>query len=165
MATWGDFATEAPELAQRGREILYQHGVGLAYLATTATDSAPRVHPVCPLLDDASVYVFIIPSPKQRDLLRDGRFALHSFPPPDSESAIYLTGTARVVDEPTTRARLVDQFVAERARFGPPPPAADDILFELHVDRALLTESEGHGAPNPTKTRWAAHSDGALSRS
>ena len=39
------------------------------------------------------MFLLIGPSPKRRDLLRDGRFALHSFPSPQVDDEFYLTGT------------------------------------------------------------------------
>jgi hypothetical protein len=94
MTTWSGFAAERPDLANGGRTLLYQFGVGLAFLGTTRADGGPRLHPVCPQIFDGGLYAFVIPSPKQRDLLRDGRVALHSFPCPDNEDAFYLTGHA-----------------------------------------------------------------------
>jgi Pyridoxamine 5'-phosphate oxidase len=115
MATWGELVSAAPELAQAGRRLLYQHGVGLAYLATVGADGGPRVHPVCPLLDDTGLYLFVIPSPKLRDLVRDGRYAMHTFPCEDDESGLFLAGQARQVVDPALRAALGEQFVAERS--------------------------------------------------
>jgi hypothetical protein len=76
-----------PDLSEPGRELLYQVGVGLGFLATTRPDGRPRVHPICPVRHEAGLFAFIIPSPKQRDVLRDGRYALHSFPCEDNEDA------------------------------------------------------------------------------
>src|SRR6266704_3965772 len=39
-----------PDFADAGRALLYQFGVGLAFLATVRRDGGPRVHPVCPLI-------------------------------------------------------------------------------------------------------------------
>jgi hypothetical protein len=82
MAHWVGFAQQWPEMAEAGRALLYQFGVGLAFLATTRQDGGPRVHPICPQLYETGLYAFVIPSPKRNDLLRDGRYALHSFPCP-----------------------------------------------------------------------------------
>ena len=59
-------------------------------------------------------------------------------------------------DEPALRADLAGQFVAERARLHVPPPAHDDVLFELMVDRCLLTRTTGHGDPAPSHEVWSA---------
>ena len=50
MVTWEEFAVAEPELAEAGCSLLYQFGVGLAFLATVRKDGAPRLHPVCPVL-------------------------------------------------------------------------------------------------------------------
>src|SRR6266542_1688693 len=99
MSTWGEFAQRRPDLAADGRALLYQHGVGLAFLATLRRDGGPRLHPMCPLLTDDGVFAFIIPSPKQDDLRRDGRYAMHSFPCPDNEDAFHVAGRAQVIGD------------------------------------------------------------------
>src|SRR5438093_12551441 len=83
MVTWKDFAAAAPALAEAGRSLLNQFGVGLAFLATVRQDGAPRLHPVCPVLANDRLFVLITPaSPKLHDLQRDGRYALQTFPQP-----------------------------------------------------------------------------------
>ena len=37
MATWAEFESAAPAIAAAGKTMLYQFGVGLAYLATALT--------------------------------------------------------------------------------------------------------------------------------
>ena len=49
VVTWGGFSLERPDLAEAGRGLLYQFGVGLAFLATVRRDGGPRVHPMCPI--------------------------------------------------------------------------------------------------------------------
>lgn len=154
MVTWNELAEARPDLAMAGRALLYQHDVGLAYLATLRSDGRPRLHPVCPLLCDEGLYGFIIPSPKQRDLRRDGWYSMHSFPVPDNEDAFSLSGRAEVVDDGSLRARLSAQFVAERARFAVPAPAAGDELFRFDLDACLWTHTTGHGDPAPVHEVW-----------
>jgi hypothetical protein len=156
MATWGEMRRAAPEIESFGRALLYQHDVGLAFLATVGEDGSPRVHPMCPLLNGTGIFAFIIPSPKQRDLHRDGRYAMHSYPRDDDEDAFFLAGRARHVDDPGIRRALSDQFVAERTRFAVPAPSADHDLFEFDIGRCLVTRTTGHGDPNPRKTVWHA---------
>ena len=155
---WAEFAAAEPDLASAGRALLYQFGVGLGMLSTVRADGGPRVHPMCPVISDAGLHAFIVPSPKCEDLVRDGRYALHCFPPADNEDAFYMTGRAVAVDDPALRSTLSDQFVAERAQFPVPPPADDDTvtLFELLVSRALLTRTTGHGDPAPQHQVWRA---------
>jgi hypothetical protein len=136
--------------------LLYQVGVGLAFLATSRPDGAPRVHPMCPVINDDGMYAFIVPSPKQRDLVRDGRYALHSFPCPDNEDAAYVTGVARVVSDASVRDALGAQFVAERAQFSVPLPGAEDMCVEFLVDTCMVTRTTGHGDIAPQHTVWHA---------
>jgi hypothetical protein len=48
MVTWHEFVVAEPELAEAGRSLLFQFGVGLAFLATVRKDGAPRLHPRAP---------------------------------------------------------------------------------------------------------------------
>jgi len=143
-------------MAAGGRLLLYQFGVGLGFLATVRTDGGPRLHPMCPLLTDDALYAFIIPSPKQADLGRDGRYSMHSFPCPSNEDAFSLTGRAHPVSDVNVRDALGAQFVSERAALGVAPPAAEDALFEFDFDSCLLTRTTGHGDPAPHHTVWHA---------
>jgi hypothetical protein len=151
---WGELAAERPDLAEPGRALLYQVGVGLGFLATTRPDGAPRLHPMCPLLHGPGLYAFIIPSPKQRDLRRDGRYALHSFPCEDNEDAFSCGGRARLVDHAGLRSEIADLFVAERTRIHVPPPPPEDVLFEFLLDSCLLTQTSGHGDRHPRHQVW-----------
>ena len=156
MATWGEFATGQPALAEAGRALLYQFGVGLAFLATVRKDGGPRVHPMCPIIEGPGMYAFIVPGPKQADLHRDGRFALHSFPCEDNEDAFYCTGTVRTEADPAIRQALAEVFVAERATFGVPAPEPDHHLFQFDIRTCLLTRTTSHGDAAPQHTTWKA---------
>lgn len=159
MVTWKEFRARRPDLAKAGARLLYQYGVGLAFLATVRRDGAPRVHPMCPLVTPDGLFAFIVPSPKRSDLLRDGRYALHSFPAETNEDAFYLVGRARRVGESEARSRLADQFRRERSLEAPPPRADEWILFAFDIESCLFTETTGHGDPLPRHTIWHA-SDG-----
>ncbi len=154
MKTWQEFGALRPDVAAAGRALLYRVGVGLGFLATTRPDGAPRVHPMCPLLHGTGLFAFIIPSPKQRDLRRDGRYALHSFPCEDNEDAFSCTGKARPVDDARLRSELSAVFVAERMQFAVPTPGEEDLLFEFLLDSCLLTRTSGHGDTNPVHRVW-----------
>src|SRR5690242_8265869 len=106
MASWSDFAASNPTLAAGIRALLQQYGPGLAYLATVRPNGAPRLHPVSPVITDQGLYCFIVHSPKRRDLERDGRYALHSFPPEENDDEAILTGRATPVHNPRVIARL-----------------------------------------------------------
>ena len=152
--SWGEFERAQPVLADAGRALLYQFGVGLAFLATVRRDGGPRVHPMCPLIHDGGLYAFIVPGPKRDDLHRDGQYALHSFPCEDNEDAFYCTGRATVVDDPVVRRVLADVFVTERADGGVPVPAPDHQLFQFSIETCLLTRTTGHGDFAPQHTTW-----------
>jgi hypothetical protein len=158
MLTWRDFQAVQPEAAATGRALLYQVGVGLGFLATVRADGGPRVHPVCPILTDDGLYLFVVASPKRADLLRDPRYALHAFPTDDNEDAFYITGIAESRnDDAAVRARIAQQYlVQERSMHEEPPGFADEHLFELFVNTCLVTKTTGHGDWNPQHTVWRA---------
>ena len=156
MISWRDFKAQQPDLARQGAELLYYFGVGLAFLGTVRPDGGPRLHPMCPLLTDTGLYAFIVLSPKQRDLHRDGRYAMHSFPLEDNEDAFYLSGVASHVLNPEIRDRLARQFADERSDVALPPPSEEQHLFEFQVQAAMLTRTAGHGDPEPQHTIWRA---------
>jgi hypothetical protein len=137
MVPWKEFATAAPELAEAGRSLLTQFGgVGLAFLATVRKDGAPRLHPVCPVLSNDRLFVLITPtSPKRHDLLRDGRYALQTFPQPKPGSdEFYVAGNALLVEEAATRAAVL--------RDAKHMADASETAFELRIDRVMHTRWE-----------------------
>jgi Pyridoxamine 5'-phosphate oxidase len=137
MATWPEFAAAEPQLAASIHALIHQYGPGLGYLATVRPDGGPRVHPVSPFITHGGLYCFVIDSPKRRDLERDGRYALHSFPPEATEDEAYVAGRARLV----TDADLVHRYATEmRAE-----PEVDWRLFEFTVDVAMIVR---HGPPS-----------------
>lgn len=153
---WGEFASLRPDLADAGRRLLYQFGVGLAFLATTRNDGGPRLHPMCPLLTSTGLYAFIVPSPKRRDLHRDGRYALHSFPADENEDAFYVAGRAEPVEDDDTTRALARQCAAERHMSEPPAELPTWELFAFDIESSLLTRTTGHGDPAPRHTTWHA---------
>jgi hypothetical protein len=155
MLTWAEFRDERPDLAEAGRALMYQFGVGLGMLATVRRDGGPRVHPMCPIVAGDGLFALIEPGPKRGDLERDGRYALHSFPPADNEDAFYVTGRADAVADEDRAAPVREQFWVERGQTGPPNEAAEhNRLFEFRIERCLLTRTSGHGDWNPQHTIW-----------
>jgi hypothetical protein len=151
VATWAEVAAADSELARDGERLLQTFT--LAFLATVRTDGGPRVHPVTITLCDGRLYVFLVHgTPKRADLLRDPRYALHSFPSfPQGTVASYvddelvLSGTARQIEDPSTRADVAaahNDTVHER-----------DPLFELDVARAQHKMRRGGKA---VYRRWPA---------
>jgi hypothetical protein len=149
MVPWATLETEQPTLAEAGRGLLYQHGPGLAYLATVRADGAPRLHPICPTLVDGHLYAAILrTSPKCHDLVRDGRYALHTFPRPDADDEFSLAGRAQQTD-----AAGVAACEAGLARDG--VNSGDHTVFEFAIERALWSKYDGRSWP-PSYTRWRA---------
>ena len=152
MVAWKEFAAAAPDLAETGRALLQQFGPGLAFLATVRSDGAPRLHPVCPVLSDGRFSVLITAeSPKRGDLLRDGRYALQTFPQPKPGSdEFYIAGAAVLVEDEATRATI---FAG--ARHMPDP---SEIAFELWIERVMHTRWEHPLTPEmrPVHKMWRA---------
>jgi hypothetical protein len=146
MATWAEFEAAAPEMAAEGRRLLYQFGPGLGFLATVRPDGGPRLHPICPIVAEGGLYAFIVPSPKCGDLRRDGRYALHSFPPADVDDEFCVTGRAVEVDDTDVRLAVAAAYHA--------PVHERDALFAFDLERCLLAKYEHRGAWPPTYTRW-----------
>jgi Pyridoxamine 5'-phosphate oxidase len=130
MASWSEFAAAAPRLASAVRDLVHQYGPGLAYLATVRADGGPRVHPVSPVIRDDGLYCFVMNSPKRGDLERDGRYALHAFPPEDSNDEAYLSGRARLVTDRALVRRLARALRAD--------PKADWRLYEFSIEVAMV---------------------------
>ena len=152
MLTWKEFSAAEPALADTGRSLLFQFKVGLAFLATVRRDGAPRLHPVCPVLSDDRLYVLITPaSPKGRDLQRDGRYALQSFPQPKPGSdEFFVSGTASPVADAQARANIL--------RDAKHMADVSEIVFELLVDRVMHTRWENVLTPQMRSlhTKWRA---------
>ena len=138
MASWSEFAAAEPQLAAAIRALLQQYGPGMGYLATVRPDGGPRVHPVSPVLTDDGLYCFLVDSPKRRDLERDGRYALHSYPPEENDDEAYVSGRAVPVRDAVVIDRLADALNAS--------PAVDWRLFELTIDVAMLRRHGPAGA-------------------
>ncbi len=155
MATWSDFEAARPEMAAVFRGIL--DWIPIAYLATVRADGGPRVHPIVPIFAGGRLFVAVIPSPKARDLLRDGRYALHALPGKWDESGrgdaeFYATGRAHLVEDSATR-----QMVAEAAKH---EVREQDLLFELGLERVMTAYWEKVGQPGtyPVRQFWRAGS-------
>ena len=129
---WSEVAAESPDLAEAGRRLLHQYGIGLGMLATVRKDGGPRLHPVCPVVTHDGLWVFVLDrSPKVHDLRRDGRYALHAHPPDDRDDEFSVAGRARVVDDPELEAAVLEVYLAQGTT------SEEHTLFELLADRAL----------------------------
>jgi hypothetical protein len=147
MANWSEFAAASPWLAREVKTLIHQYGPGFGYLATVRPDGGPRVHPVSPVVTDGGLFCFLIGSPKRRDLDRDGRYALQTFPAEHSDDEGYLTGRAHLVTDARRRDRI--------ARACRAAPRLDWRLYELDLDVVMLTRRPA-AATLPTHQIWHA---------
>jgi hypothetical protein len=93
---------------------------------------------------DDGLYCFVIDSPKRRDLDRDGRYALHSFPPEDNDDEAYLSGRATRVTDQARVERLAQAYRAEYR--------LNWRLYEFSVDVAMIARRPEGGGPSGTET-------------
>lgn len=132
--------------------MLYTFGVPLGYLATVRRDGGPRIHPFCPILWGGGLYGLIGPSPKQADLIRDGRYAIHSFPLPDRDDEFYVTGHARLQDHPVLEEAVRTSYLATGGGSD-----GGERLFEFLIERVLLSTYKKRGEPRnwpPKYEKW-----------
>jgi hypothetical protein len=138
MATWSHLTAAEPALAAGIRALFQQYGPGMGYLATVRPDGSPRLHPVSPVFTDNGLYCFIVDSPKRHDLERDGRYALHSYPPEENDDEAYLTGKAHRLRDRETIAHLSRDLNAS--------PFVDWHLYALDIATATLRRHGPAGA-------------------
>ena len=95
MASWREFEAEAPELAARA--LAYLEAGTHKTLATLRKDGSPRISGTeAEIVDGELQFGSMLNAVKARDLLRDGRFALHSASasPPDWDGDAKVAGVA-----------------------------------------------------------------------
>jgi hypothetical protein len=130
---WRDFEARARELAGAGQRLLEDApGVpGVAYLATVGSDTTPRIHPFIPAVVAGELCAFVIESPKQRDLERTGRFAIHSRLAANDESFSCAGRSLRIDahDQRATAARHMPYTDIDEHH----------LLYQFHLSRALWT--------------------------
>ncbi|HRE48020.1 MAG TPA: hypothetical protein PLD47_09870 [Aggregatilineales bacterium] len=145
--SWHRLAIADPELAAFGKERLHDRG---AYLATIRKDGSPRLHPVRPIVSDKHLFVFMgSTSPKQHDMVRDGRYVLHgTITNPDGGPwefyEFYVEGRGILVNDPA-----MYQIANAATAY---PRNETFILFELHVEGAFSTVYGIDG--QPIRRRW-----------
>jgi hypothetical protein len=150
MVTWSEFESDAPDLAEAGKKLLYQFGVGLSFLATLRKDGAPRLHPICPTVVDGHLYALIGPTPKRADLKRDGRYALHTFPAAEVDDEFLVMGRAKFIDDPAIADKVRTDLVARGMT-----STNDEIPFEFQIDRVMHAKYPGgHGTWPPRYSIW-----------
>jgi hypothetical protein len=145
MSSWGELAAESPNLAARGKSLLYRTGDGDALLVTVRGDEPPQAHPISLRIVGEGIYAFILPSPKLRDLEQDGRYALHAHFDPNAPDEFQIRGRARRLGE-TERAELARDWSWT---------VGDAPGFEFLIEEALLGERGADEWP-PRYTTWKA---------
>lgn len=129
MATWAEFASDQPELAAYGWELLREEQ-GYAYLATVSRTGAPRVHPVVPFVAEGRLYVSIVTaSPKVADLRQNPRYMLHATVG-DNDTEFAVRGRAVELVDRVESARLLEHHELNAAELH-----ADCVVFALDLDR------------------------------
>jgi hypothetical protein len=153
---WEALQRQRPDLAERGRAIFFNFGVGLGFLATVRRDGGPRVHPISPVLTSGGIYGLILPGPKLNDLRRDGRYALHTetIPPPHQDDGFYVAGNAAEVTDQAERDRVIDQMMRDVGATERWPELDGQVAFEFLFDRCLLTLTQPHGDLPAGPTVW-----------
>jgi hypothetical protein len=128
MASWAEFSTAEPELAQYGWELLREEH-GYAYLATVTRTGSPRVHPVVPFVVDGRLLVSIdASSPKVSDLRSHASYMLHATVG-DNDTEFAVRGHAAEVP-PTLHLLAVDHHELNNVEL-----VAGHVLFELDIER------------------------------
>ena len=139
MVTWAEFAAEAPDLADRGARRL---GGGVAFMATTAKDGSPRVHPFTPLIGGGRLLAFIAKhSVKYGNLVRDPRCAIHAVLGEDDEEFL-INGRAVLSDDWATQM----QAALEARKIG--MTSSNHAAFEFMIEHVHWAVWKGLGTPD-----------------
>jgi dipeptidyl aminopeptidase/acylaminoacyl peptidase len=146
-ASWADFAFAEPEMAEKGRSLLYQRGDGEGFLATVAANGTPRMHPLNVGVADGRLLVFVQDrSAKARDLAANPNYALHAHQDPDHPHEFLVRGHARLVTDAGARAAAAaDWFFRVNDAYP---------LYELLIGHALLGERDSANDWPPRYRSW-----------
>ena len=147
LVNWGEFELRRPGLADLGRRLLRGEGDGqVAWLATHGYRAA-HIAPVCPIFAGEGLYLLVeIGSPKMRDLLWNGRYALHAQLGED-DLEFQISGYGRIVGDPAEREPVIAAIPYEHYDL-------DNCVYELYVRRALAVHWDEPGKPR--RVRWRA---------
>lgn len=147
MESWEAFARAEPDLAARGRALLYQRGDGEAFLTTVAANGTPRIHPLNVGVRDGRLLVFVqAHSAKARDLESNQHYALHAHQDAEHPHEFMVRGQARLVTDPALRAAAAaDWFYTVSEAYS---------LYELLIEHALLGERETASDWPPRYRSW-----------
>ena len=147
MQSWDAFAAAEPEMAEKGRALLYQRGDGEALLTTVAANGTPRIHPLNVGVKDGRLVVFIQGhSAKARDLEANQHYALHAHMNAERPHEFTVRGEARLVTDAAVRqAAAADWFFTVSDSYP---------LYELLIEHALLGERDSANDWPPRYRSW-----------
>jgi hypothetical protein len=149
MKNWTDFEREQPQMAARGRELIYRNGDGEGLLVSVSATEPPRIHPVNAGIVDGHFYTFVQGgSGKRRDLDSDGRYAFHTVYDPQAPSEFLVRGHVAEVKDGELRARIAQNWFFNVADSYP--------LYELMIEHAMLGERPTANDWPPKYTSWKA---------
>ena len=141
MPAWSEVVSAAPELAAAVQARFDAYG--LALLATLRRDGSPRISGIEPLFAVGELWLGMMPdSRKALDVLRDGRFALHSATTDKQVTSgdAKIAGVAITVEADVQLARFRDAFAQNT---GSPPPEGPFHLFRADVREISIVRPSG----------------------
>jgi hypothetical protein len=141
MSSWSEVVLAAPEIGAVVQERFEAHGLGL--IATLRRDGSPRISGIEPLFALDELWLGMMPgSLKALDLLRDGRFALHSATVDKqvTNGDARIAGSAVSVSDDATMQAFRAAFAAAT---GYPPPDGPFQLFRADVKEISVIKPGG----------------------
>ncbi len=147
MESWGAFARAEPDLAAKGRALLYRRGDGEGFLTTVAANGTPRIHPLNVGVRDGRLLVFVqAHSAKARDLESNPHYALHAHQDAEHPHEFMVRGQARLVTDPALHAAAAADWFYTVSEGYP--------LYELLIQHALLGKRETASDWPPRYRSW-----------
>jgi hypothetical protein len=145
--SWDALERAEPDLAAKGKALLYQRGDGEGFLTSVARNGTPRIHPLNVGVKDGRLLVFIQGhSAKARDLEANPHYALHAHQDPAAPHEFMVRGTARLVADADTRlAASADWFFTVSDSYP---------LYELLIEHAVLGERDNADDWPPRYRSW-----------
>jgi general stress protein 26 len=147
MENWDAFERAEPEMAAKGRALLYQRTDGEGFLTTVAVNGTPRIHPLNVGVKDGRLLVFIQGhSAKARDLESNPHYALHAHMDAERPHEFMVRGQARLVTDRAIRAAAASDWFFTVSDSYP--------LYELLIEHALLGERDSANDWPPRYRSW-----------
>jgi len=147
MSSWEFFEGAEPEMAEKGRALLYQRGDGEGFLTTVAANGTPRIHPLNVGVKDGRLLVFVQGhSAKARDLEANPHYALHAHQDPATPHEFMVRGEARLVTDAAMRKAAASDWFFTVSDAYP--------LYELRIEHALLGTRDSADDWPPRYRSW-----------